>query len=850
MQKKAVKRICILPIMLCLCISFSAYGQTRNQLPLTSVMQQLEQTYGLRFSFVPEELEGITVSLPPQEKDLKLILKLLNTQTSFTFTLLENRYVTVVYQPENTYCGNLIAWDTGEALPGATILVSEKEASTVSNAAGYFYIHRSVPQKAQVTISYLGYFSVRLPLQAFQENCLTIKLFPKSSALDEVVVKTFLVKGISKQTNGAIRLSSNGFGLLPGQIENDVLQIAQALPGVESVDETISNINIRGGANFETLMLWDHIRLYQSGHFFGLISAFNPQLTNRVTIFKNGTPPRYGQAISGVIAMESNDKVAQDFSGGIGVDLIDGSVFLSIPLAENASVQVSGRHSLSFLQTPVYTNYSARMFQNTEITQVKDPRNVATIHSEVDFSFFDFNTKFLWDLSEKDAIRLHFMTIKNQLYFTESVENLGAKTSELQQQSAAGGLSWKRTWSPKIQTKALVYGSYYLLNALNKDVFTTQEQFQENEVLETGIKLDAHFVLSKKLELNLGYQFIETGVANTQEVSLPQFLDYTKEVLRTHSLFSNLKYTSTSEQTVLEVGVRASKYTKFKTPSLEPRLSFYQKLGGGFSVQLLGELMSQSITQRIDYESDFLGIKKRRWALANPESVPLLKSKQVSLGGNYNKNGWYLGLDGFYKTVEGITATSQAFQNQFQFTDATGAYTAKGLEVVLNKRISHFSTWFSYLYMQNDYTFADFVPTQFPNNIDIRHTASLAGTYTYKDFKLSLGVNWHSGKPYTIPVVGNEIVEKNGQKTLNFGKPNDARIPDYFRVDFSAEYLWAFSPEWTAKINVGILNLLDKKNTLNRYYTLGTDGNGSTFVNQIEKKSLGFTPNVSLRVLF
>ncbi len=849
MQTKPLKAPCSF-FMICLLIGFSAFGQTGGKQPLLEVMQQLEQTYNIRFSYVPKQVEGVVVSIPQESNDLQTVLKQLNRQTQLKFTLLKNRYVTVVAALKASYCGRIIAWDSGKALAGASIHVSDTSLSTISNSSGFFHFSSAVSPKTQITITYVGYFPVNISVGELSASCPVILMHPKATELSEVVIKAFLVKGISKQANGSVRLNIADFGLLPGQVENDVLQIAQALPGVESVDETISNINIRGGANFETLLLWNDMKIYQSGHFFGLISAFNPNLTEQVTLYKNGTPPRYGESTSGVIALKSKDEVAKEFSGGLGVNLTNANAFVSIPLSKNASLQLSGRHSLSFLKTPVYSTYSKRMFQHTKITNVQNPNQETQIGTQVDFSFYDIGANLLWDFSEKDKLRINFMTIDNHLEFTESIEDYGSETSELGQRSMVGGLSWEHTWNSKIKTTAMTYATHYRLNALNKDLFTTQTQYQENEILETGLKLDSRFIFSEKTTLQAGYQFTETGIANTQDINLPRFRDYKKEVIRTNSLFSNLVYTPNQNQTRLNIGARISFFNKFDKPSIEPRLSLHQKLGSGFSVDILGEMMSQTTSQRIDFESDFLGIEKKRWILSDNHRVPIIKNKQVSLGVNYDKHNWLIGLKGFYKEVSGITAESQAFQNQFQYVNAIGSYAVDGLEFIINKRARNFSVWFSYFYMQNDYTFENLTPTSFPNNIDIRHTATLAGTYTVKNFKFAAGLNWHTGIPYTIPDPNQKIILVNGQETINFSTPNQKRLPDYYRFDISAEYLWELSPSVNAKINIALLNLLDTKNTLNIHYTLTSDKKGNSRINRVEKISLGFTPKLSLKLLF
>jgi len=76
-----------------------------------------------------------------------------------------------------------------------------------------------------------------------------------SQQLDEVYIKNYLTSGISTNRTGAIIIKTDDFGILPGLIEPDILQTIQALPGILSVDETVSNINIRGGTHDQNLIL-------------------------------------------------------------------------------------------------------------------------------------------------------------------------------------------------------------------------------------------------------------------------------------------------------------------------------------------------------------------------------------------------------------------------------------------------------------------------------------------------------------------------------------------------------------------------------------------------------------------
>ncbi|MDP2686042.1 MAG: carboxypeptidase-like regulatory domain-containing protein [Aequorivita sp.] len=844
--------------ILVLLLVFCAFGtksvaQETNETNLLVYLKSLEKEYNIRFSYVLEEVDEVILKpLSNKNTSIENILSHLRENTPLLYYRINDRYITITSNDNNgSLCGRIIDFETQLPLEGATVISENNLFNTITNAEGFFYIPLQ-NKNVNFTVSFVGYSSIKKNTSNLSNDCEALLLVPSVSELETVIVPNIFTKGIDKNLDGSIIISTQNFGLLPGQVENDVLQIAQAFPGVESVDETISNINIRGGTHDENTLLWDDIKMYQSGHFFGLITAVNPDITKNVTIYKNGTNVRFGEGVSGVIDMRSKNTISSETKAGIGFNLINGNGFLDIPISEKLGIQVAARKSINHIwESPVYKNYTNRIFQDSEISNIENSENNVAITADENFSFYDFSTKLLWDVSEKDKVRFNFLTIDNSLDFTETLEtNSQSITSELDQRSLLGGVSWNRLWNDQIETTAMVYGTYYLLDAIHKDIFTTQEQIQRNEVLETGVKLDASIGLSQTLKLQTGYHFSETGIANTQDVNLPRFRDYEKNVLLTHALFAGLNYISQNHKTAIFGGVRGNYFSKFEEIVIEPRLSLHQKFGNGFAVEVLGEFKSQSTTQRIDFESDFLGIEKRRWVLADQESTPIIKSKQASAGLVYSKKGIFLNLEGFYKIVEDINSANQGLQNQFQFVNAIGNYTIKGAEFVVNKKTKSFSTWLSYMYSKNDYEFEGLQPSTFPSNLDIQHSATLAGTYSWNALKIALGLNWHSGKPYTIPVENFETTTEGALTTIQYNVPNNERLPDYFRTDLSVEYLWKLSPSIDAKLNIALLNLLNTENTINIRYALATDENNEITVNQIEEISLGITPNFSFQVLF
>ena len=838
-------------ILLCLFLFlFQTVLVAQDMLPLLEIIKELETKHEVKFSYVEQELSGVEAERLSPDASLNESIQKLNTTTPFQFIKINHRYYSISKKEvvASNYCGKLIDESTGLPLESASVVIGQNVYATITNQNGIFYIPNSYIAEV-INISYLGYETIQIDNSYIDSNCPEIFITPAISKLNEVLISNVLVRGISRNVNGSTSLRTQNFGLLPGQTENDVLQMLQVLPGIESSNETISTINVRGGTNDENLILWEGIRMYQTGHFFGLISAFNPNLTKEVSVYKNGTPSQYGESVSGLIDMSSGNAIAKKFKGGVGTNLINANAFFEGPISPKVGFQVAGRSSISeLIKTPIYNSFSNRIFRETEITNFNNPELVSNLQTSEFFHFFDVGGKFLWDATPKDKIRFNFLALENHFAYTERLLD-AEETSSLKQKSEVAGVSWERRWSDRFITNASATVSHYLLLAEKQDILTTQEINQENEVLDLSAKVNTRLQFSEKLQLFSGYHFSEVGIANTQDINLPRFRDFERNVLRSHIAYGDIFYASSLKKTRINAGIRLNYYEKFNEFIIEPRFHLYQEIVNNFALEVSGEFKNQTITQRIDLQSDFLGVEKRRWVVANNENVPIKKSKQGSLGFLYKNNGWFINAEGYYKDVKGITSKSQGFQNQFQFSNSIGSYTVKGVELLINKKWQNISGWVSYGYSNNDYTFEDFTPIKFPNNVDINHIVTLAGTYQINNFKFAAGLNWRTGKPYTIPS-HDPLVFDDGVLSITYHNPNEERLPEYLRLDFSVAYVWEISEKVAANFNLALLNLTNQKNILNRRFTINDDSDITSEINQIEEHSLGFTPNFAVQILF
>jgi hypothetical protein len=113
-----------------------------------------------------------------------------------------------------------------------------------------------------------------------------------------------------------------------------------------------------------------------------------------------------------------------------------------------------------------------------------------------------------------------------------------------------------------------------------------------------------------------------------------------------------------------------------------------------------------------------------------------------------------------------------------------------------------------------------------------------------------LGWSLRSGIPYTEAL---GITEVGNDAFIDFGEINGKRLPNYHRLDISATYRFNFSEneKWKGKIGLAILNMYDHENILNRDYQIRkSTEDGSNIIKEIDKSSLGITPNLVFRIEF
>lgn len=826
------------PLLFIILLS-SVKVNSQNSFSFLEELKLVEIKFDVKFSYVISTIENIQL----QEKisdisTLNEILTYINSKTFLIATKINKRFISIAPKLSNIkICGYLFDKDA-KPINNATIIVSGKLYGTISNDSGAFTLE-DLKISDNIEFRYLGYKSILKNVNELISpisDCIKLTMVEEEFELNEVFIKNYITNNLSKLKDGTVQLNTKNFNILSGQVEPDLLQTSQILPGVESPNESISNINVRNGVSDQNVIFWDNIKMYNPTHFFGLISAINPYLTKNISIIKNGTSAKYNDGASSTILLETDRNLQKKLSGGIGVNFISYDGFITVPVNNKLELKTSFRNSNNnWFYTPTYEAYFNKTFQNSA---------VGTNTSNSNFSFYDVNVSLLYNLNDSNHLKVNYIKINNDLnYFESAGSNLADK---IKQNSDAIGL----TYNLKInsRTKAEVSGYHSKYSLLSNNYQNNQQQLviQENEVLENSLKATLNYNFNDYLSLETGYQLNETGVLSRTNVNDPLYNRIQRSVMLNHSAFAETIYRD--NLWFIRTGVRFNYFDKINETTIEPRINVSYTFNKNLNLNAQFETKSQYTSQVIDYLDDFLGVETRRWVMADG-NIPLIKSEQFSVGSSFKKNNFLIDLSLFHKNITGVLISGQGFQNQIQNKRLDGEQKSTGLEVLLSQRSRKTEFWMSYTLSTSDLLFKQITENYFPSNNDIRHSSTIGFNFHINErLNTSISGIIKSGKPFTSINKEQETIQNGSFTIVNYATLNTERLKAYSRIDFSINYLLLNKQTIQSNLKFGILNMLNKKQLLDTYYVV--DQNDSSKATEINIKSLAFTPNLSLRVTF
>ncbi|MBX2815122.1 MAG: TonB-dependent receptor [Saprospiraceae bacterium] len=781
-----------------------------------------------------------------------------------------------------TISGTVVDATSSEALPFATIICMPGKQGTTSNVDGQFTLFE-VSDTATLLIQYLGYENLSFALDAdLVKTNLEIRLKPEGELLSEVVVKATAANQILKASSGVSRIGVSPANLakLPSFGEKDIFRSLQLLPGISGTQENSAGLFVRGGTPDQNLILFDGFTVYHVDHLFGFFSAFNSNAIKDVQLHKGGFGAQYGGRTSSVVELTGKDGNKEEFNMGLGLSLLSYNAIAEAPLfAGKGSLLIAGRRSFqSSFYTNLFESFTSADADAAATTQ-QGPggnRNFGQQQFVPNSYFYDLNAKLSYRADDKNVFALSFYNGEDDLDNSRVADqnsfrrpgrfggggqqqdfSFSSTTSDLTNWGNWGaGLKWSRQWSDRFYSNAnLSYSNYFSIRdrtnettimradtSINRNTGT----YEENDLRDHSIKLDNRYHVSSSNVLEFGFQHtineIKYDFLQNDTISVLDRLDQGS----TSSLYFSDRVTI-ANKLILTAGLRSTWYSITEALYFEPRLSFSYLLSDRIKFKGAWGDYNQFATRII--REDIQQGSRDFWLLADDETVPISSATHYILGASYETDQWLLDLEGYYKKLTGLSeyttrlATAGVGRNRtlnYEEFFYTGTGTAKGLEVLLQKKRGRLTGWLSYTLGEVLYEFEAFSDQPFHASQDQTHEFKAVATYDLGRFSLSGTFVYASGRPYTAPTGYYNITLLDGSEAdfFEISDKNGLRLPDYHRLDLSASYeadLWGSKAEF----GLSFFNVYDRANIWYKEYEVVE---GALFETNISL--LDFTPSL------
>ncbi len=362
---------------------------------LKTAIQSISEQSGISIVYSEELLKGKVVNCnfkdTPLEKVLQELLRknglkaVKSSPGIFVLKALSKGEGTAV-------SGYVLDAVSGAALPNANIAVSGTLNGTFSDARGRFQLNNLADGRQALKVDYIGYRPrvVAIPDQR-TDAPLHIVLQSEAIPLAEVNANSGSKNYLDiARMPGKVALSLDQLAVLPGNGEQDIFDALTILPGVTNSNDGNTQFYFRGGTPSQNKITLDGVPVYRSGRALGAMSIFSADIIRDMTVYKGGHPAKYGDALSGVVALETVSGDTQKLHLSANTTAVGSQGMLQIPLAGKGALVVSGRRSLTqHYIGDLYDNARSATFSAIDYTRQRYFLNALDFGNETELSFYD-----------------------------------------------------------------------------------------------------------------------------------------------------------------------------------------------------------------------------------------------------------------------------------------------------------------------------------------------------------------------------------------------------------------------------------------------------------------------------
>jgi ferric enterobactin receptor len=876
--------------------------------PLDQMLDTLSMQYKLRFIFERQPIHEMDVVEHFFNESLLDVLKTVCEKNDLHYWLENDGTIYILQQPDDlerlqqlnkmnqtlskvkpktldppkgppthfmfSISGRVVDQNTGEALPGAIVKVRNTELSTGANTSGNFTLLNVPADTCVLEVSYMGYQPDKFRLDDEKiKGSLVLTLFPSMNALNEVVItdkKHGVINTDSKKVS-VLQLTPAALDKLPNIGERDILRSFQLMPGVSGSNESSSGAYVRGGTPDQNLVTFDGFTVYQVDHLYGFYSAFNPNAVRDVEMYKGGYSAKYGGRLSAVTEIRGKDGNKNETNFGGDISLLSLNLYAETPLNKNSSALISFRRSY---QGPLYDKIFGQ-FNKSTVTSGGGggPGGRGGFMNQTTPSsyFYDLNAKYTYAPSDKNSFSWTYYSGTDHLDNSRDLNFpsfVASYTSDLHMNdyTKSGNIGtsgkWVSTWGKKLFSNTVL--SYSQFNSDHNqgttgtvtDSGTTTNVnngiLEHNRLRDLSLKSDWEWQAGSKYKVLFGGygSYLNIDYDYTQNDTISLISQHNTGVVA--GSYAELEYDPTSNLHI-QPGLRETYYSPTGKVYTEPRFNATYHLTDRFNLKVAGGRFYQ-FTNLVTRE-DILNGNRTFWTLADGKTMPVSSANHYIAGFNYETKDFLIDVEGYYKQLNGLTQYSIRQQGGSAFSSVGTATTitenyyvgngwAKGVEILLQKKVGVYTGWIAYTLAQSKSKFSAYGNDYFPSDQDVRNEFKSINMYHLQRWSFAATWIYATGHPYTAPLGSYTINTIDGSKQtyLTISDKNGERLPAYHRLDLSATYdLLKINGSKVGSIGFSLFNAYNHINTWYKQYSIQNNQVVTSNVNY-----LGMTPNITL----
>ena len=698
------------------------------------------------------------------------------------FTLLFTFAFTFTLIAQITISGKVLGRNN-KPLKDVSVTLKDTYDGATTDETGNYKFETSEKGSQTLIFSHPKFIEIEKSIQIEDKNLiLNAELKESVSEIDAVVISAGSIEASDKKRATTLLTPIDVYTTAGanGQISSAL----ETLPGVQKVGES-EGLFVRGGTGTETKFFMDGnlVNNYFGNSVPGIkaMDRLNTSLFKGNVFSSGGYSAVYGQALSGVLALESIDlpeRNAADF--GISPIFASGGI-QRVNQEKTHSYGISlGYSNLELMQKILKFNTdfekAPNSFGGNGNFRIKTSRGgFIKYYGSYDTSSMKLSSPNLDDETSSDKINQNG---KNTFHSLSYREKFGRYTLNL-------GSSY--TFNQNILHFSNVDQNG--TSQFNNDIDSKGNYFNAKALIER--KLFKISAIRAGIELNTTKE--ETWVSIAQKK-----YEFRDDIT---SFFAETDL-GISNDLSLKIGARAENSSSINHWNFSPRFAMAYRI-------------SKEWTSSLAYGTFF----------QNPESRFFTENYQP----NYQRADHYifqvqraadgrsLRLETYYKKYQDLIKTTTDFYRPIAVNNNGSGY-AKGVELFWRdkKSLKNIDYWVSYSYLDSKRDYLNYTESLFPN-FAAKHTLSVVAKKFVTNWKTGFNIsyNYNSGRPYY------NFVTENGNTVLK----NQGFVKDYQAVNFSLNYLPNLGKKDARAFTVLVLSINNVLGTKNEFgYNFSSNG--------------------------